>query len=124
DSTLSGIDDQGNITTPDDIAALMDQFRQLTQMGARDAARAVMAQIQQMLQSLRNAAAAGGDNPEMRAAEAMMRDLHELSEAQSQLLNDSFAHARQNATKPPRDIAAENAAAANAAAQQAKLRQR
>jgi uncharacterized protein (TIGR02302 family) len=124
DTDLGAIDPDGNITTPDDIAALMEQFRQLTQMGAHDAARQVMAQIQQMLQSLRNAAAAGSDNPDMRAAEQMMRDLHDLTEAQSQLLNDSFAHVRQNAAKPPRDTAAEKNAAAGAAAQQMKLRQR
>jgi len=44
----------------------MEQMRQLTQMGAKDAAKQMLSQIQSLLQSLRNAAAGNNDNPEMR----------------------------------------------------------
>jgi len=118
---FGGIDNQGNIISPQDIAGLMDQMRQLAQMGARDAAKQLLSQIQNMLQTLRNAAAGGSDNPQMRAAEDLMRDMRQLTEAQSQLLNDSFNQARQNAIRGRHENEAGGTGAKSAAAQD-KLR--
>ncbi|TAL03412.1 MAG: DUF4175 family protein [Rhodospirillaceae bacterium] len=118
---LGGIDNQGNVVSPEDIAALMEQLRQLTQMGARDVAKQMLGQIQSMLQTLRNAASGNGSNPEMQAAEQLMRDMRELTEAQSQLLNDSFTHVRQEALRERRD---NGTASAKAAGAQEKLRAR
>jgi uncharacterized protein (TIGR02302 family) len=97
---LGGIDKQGNVVSAEDIAAMMEQIRQLSAMGAQDAAKQMMAELQNMLQTLRNAAAGNmGENPDMKAAEDLMQDMRQLTEEQSQLLNESFEQVRQEALR-------------------------
>jgi uncharacterized protein (TIGR02302 family) len=117
---LGGLDASGEIVSPDDISQMMEQMRELSRMGARDAAQQMLSRIQNMLQSLRNAGAGEGENPDMRAAEEMMRDLGDLTDAQSQLLDESFAHVRDHALHTDRP----QASGAAAAQRQEKLRQR
>jgi hypothetical protein len=117
---LGGLDANGNIISPNDIAAMMEQMRQLNRMGARDAAGELLSQIQNMLQSLRNAGAGENDNPDMRAAEQMMHDLRDLTDDQAQLLDESFAHVREHALNSKKP----EASGGTAAQRQEKLRQR
>jgi uncharacterized protein (TIGR02302 family) len=121
DMEMGSIDSEGNVVSPDDIAGMMEQMRQLAQIGSRDAAREMMAQIQNMLQALRNAASADGNSPEVKAAEDLMREMRALSETQSQLLNDSFNQVRREALHGKNENAAQGNKAA--ARQQALRRQ-
>jgi uncharacterized protein (TIGR02302 family) len=82
---------------PEDIAEAMERLREMSQMGAIDAARDMMAQLQEMLQSLRSAATAPQDNAEVQEAQEIMRQLRDVTEKQSELLEQSFEKARQAA---------------------------
>jgi hypothetical protein len=120
---LGGIDKQGNVVSPEDIAGMMEQLRQLSRMGAEDAAKQMLANLQNMLQTMRNAAAANpGQNPDMKAAEQMMQQMQDLTERQSQLLNDSFEHLRQQALQGQNEGNDQNTGNKEAEKQQ-KLRQ-
>ena len=100
---MAGMDKQGKMVSPNDIAQAMEQLRKLSQMGAQDAAKQMLSQLQNMLQTLRNAAAGDmGDNAEMKQAEQLMQQMREMTEKQSQLLNESFDQVRQNAIQAAR----------------------
>ncbi len=124
---LAGMDKQGKIVSPDDIAQAMEQLRKMSQMGAQDAAKQMLSQLQEMLQTLRNAAAGDmGDNADMKQAEQLMQQMREMTEQQSQLLNESFEQVRQNAIQAARQNGEQKGdqnASQKAADKQQKLRQ-
>jgi uncharacterized protein (TIGR02302 family) len=119
---MSGIDAQGNLVAPEDVAAMMEQLRQLSRMGAQDAARQMLANLQNMLQSMRDVGNGNADNADMKAAQQMMQDMHGLTERQSQLLNESFDHLRQEALQGKQE-GGNQKAGGTAAQKQQKLRQ-
>ncbi|MBL8629404.1 MAG: DUF4175 family protein, partial [Rhodospirillaceae bacterium] len=49
---------------PDDLMRMMQQMRQMNQMGAKDAAREMMADLQNMLQALKSMSSGKNDNPD------------------------------------------------------------
>lgn len=81
---------------PEDLARLMEEMRKMNQMGAQDSARQMMAELQNMLQALRSASAGQRDNPDVKAAQEIMRDLKALTAEQSKLLDDTFKQARES----------------------------
>jgi len=83
---------------PEDLAKMMDELRQMTQMGAKDAAQDMMAELQNMLQALRSAATNQGDNADVKTAQEIMRDLKSLTAEQSKLLDETFKQAREAQT--------------------------
>ena len=86
---------QGTIS-PEDIAATMERLRQMSQMGATEAARKMMSELQDMLQALRQAASSDpGENQDMKNAQEIMKDLQDVTEAQSKMLEESFKKERQ-----------------------------
>lgn len=87
----------GNARTvgPDDIARMMQELRQMTQMGAQDAARNKLAELQNMLQALRAAAGGVNESPEVRQAQEIMRDLKALTAEQAKLLDETFKQLRE-----------------------------
>ncbi|NKB46094.1 MAG: TIGR02302 family protein [Alphaproteobacteria bacterium] len=91
----------------EDLAQMMEQLRQLSEMGAEDAAKAMLSDLKNMLEQLRNTALSPMDNPDVEAARQMMEDLKNITEEQSNMLNKSFEQSRQRAlerTPPnPRD---------------------
>ncbi len=80
-----------------DLAQMMEQLSQLSEMGAEDAAREMMSELSNMLEMLRNAALNPSSNPDMEAARQMMDDLRQITEEQSDMLNQTFEQARQQA---------------------------
>ena len=123
DSELANLNpEQGSQTIgPEDIANAMDRLRDMAQLGATDAAKQAMAELQEMLQSLRGAAMNQGDNPEVKAAQELMRDMRELTEKQSELLEESFQKAREAALEGRKQNRADGDP--NAGARQENLRQ-
>ena len=81
---------------PEELAKMMDELRQMTQMGAKDAAQQMMAQLQNMLQALRSAASGQRDNPDVKTAQDIMRDLKSLTAEQSKMLEDTFKQSRDS----------------------------
>jgi hypothetical protein len=70
----------------------------MMQMGAKDAAQEMMADLQNMLQALRSAASNQSDNADVKAAQEIMRDLKSLTAEQSKLLDETFKQARDAQT--------------------------
>lgn len=81
----------------EDLAQMMEQLRQLSEMGAEDAAKAMLSDLKNMLEQLRNTAISPTDSPEVEAARQMMEDLKQITQEQSDMLNQSFEQARQRA---------------------------
>ncbi|MBT4740824.1 MAG: TIGR02302 family protein [Rhodospirillaceae bacterium] len=81
----------------EDLAQMMEQLRQLSEMGADDAAKAMLSDLKNMLEQLRNTAVSPMDNPEVEAARQMMENLKNITKEQSDMLNESFEQARQRA---------------------------
>jgi len=81
----------------EDLAQMMEQLRQLSEMGAADAAKQMMSDLSGMLEMLRNATMNPMSHPDIEAAKQMMDELKEITEDQSDLLNQSFEKARQQA---------------------------
>lgn len=73
-----------------DLQDLLDTARELAEAGARDAARDLLAQLQQMLENLRAGMAAQGQSAEQQRAMEMMNQLDSLRQRQQQLLDNSF----------------------------------
>ncbi len=73
-----------------DLQKMLDQARQLSQAGAREAARQMLSQLNQMLNALRNGARLAQPNSAMNKARQMMKGLRDLSRRQQQLLDRTF----------------------------------
>jgi uncharacterized protein (TIGR02302 family) len=78
-----------------DLAQMMEQLSQLSEMGAEDAAREMLSELRNMLDMLRNASLNPQSNPDMEAARQMMDDLQRITQEQSDMLNETFERARQ-----------------------------
>ncbi|MEX2008568.1 MAG: DUF4175 family protein, partial [Dongiaceae bacterium] len=78
----------------EDLQRLLDQARELARTGAREAARNLLAQLQEMLENLQ---AGRPGQPQEGTAEAMrlMRDLDALTQRQQDLLDRSFRQSQQ-----------------------------
>lgn len=75
---------------------LIDQARALTKSGARDAARELLAQLQEMLENLRASPFAEMMDQQSRDAWDMMNDLDEMRERQQDLLDRSHRQSQQD----------------------------
>ncbi len=76
-----------------DLQRLLDRARELAEVGARDAARELLARLQEMLENLQTALQSGerGDAEAMQ----MLRDLDALTGRQQELLERSFRQSQQ-----------------------------
>ena len=81
----------------EDLAQMMEQLRQLSQMGAEDAAKEMLSNLRSMLEQLRNTALNPMGNPAIEAARKMMEELKQITQEQSDMLSKSFEQARQKA---------------------------
>lgn len=80
----------------EDLAQMMEQLRQFSEMGADSAAKKMMSNLRNMLEMLRNTALDSMDHPDVEAARKMMEELKEITQEQSDLLNKTFEQARQH----------------------------
>ncbi len=87
----------------EDLAQMMEQLRQLSEMGADNAAKEMMANLRNMLEMLRNAALNLMSRPDIEAARKMMDELKEITKEQSDMLNKTFEQARQLAQERNQD---------------------
>jgi uncharacterized protein (TIGR02302 family) len=90
------LDPNAQVLTSDDLRKMMDKARELARNGARDAARDMLAQMQQMLESLKRGQVARQNGQQGRSQ--MQRDMSELGEIlrrQQELMDQSFRDSRQ-----------------------------
>jgi uncharacterized protein (TIGR02302 family) len=78
-----------------DLQRMLDQAREMARTGARDSARDMLAQLQEMLENLR--AAQGNQNQQQggEQAQQMMRDLQDLMQRQQGLTDRTFRRTQQ-----------------------------
>lgn len=87
-----------NAITRDQLQEMLDRMQELSETGARDAAREMLAQMQEMLENLQNGQMAQSprqDQANERFME-MMEQLQSLTEAQRELLDQTFRNSQQN----------------------------
>jgi uncharacterized protein (TIGR02302 family) len=78
----------------EDLQRMLDQARELLRGGARDAAKDMLAQLQQMLENLK-AAPFGQAQGQMAEAQKMMGDLGKLTQRQQELMDRTFQQGQQ-----------------------------
>ena len=82
-----------------DLQRVLQQIRDLMRSGARDAARQMLAALQNMLENLR-AGRAPQMSPQAQAGSEALRQLRELIERQKGLMNRSFRQSRPQSGRP------------------------
>lgn len=93
------IDPQAVMMDRLDLQRMLDRARELAQSGARDAARQLLSQLQELLENLRSGALAQM-NERGRAAMQSMQDLQELITRQQELLDQTFRRSQQGMSGP------------------------
>ncbi|HEY3909614.1 MAG TPA: TIGR02302 family protein [Stellaceae bacterium] len=78
-----------------DLEQMLDQARELAMSGARDQARQLLAQLQNMLENMRMAGPGQMQPQESREAQQMMRGMQQMMQRQQQLLDRSFRAEQQ-----------------------------
>lgn len=79
----------------DDLQRMLDRAREMLRGGARDAARQMLSQLQEMLENLRANPFAEQTDPAARQAQKLMRDLGDLAQRQQRLLDKTFRQSQQ-----------------------------
>jgi uncharacterized protein (TIGR02302 family) len=100
DAKRKGLDtmpmmDSAQTVTPDELAGMLDQMREMAQLGSRDAAQQLLSQLRNVMDSLRAGMQGGGMTPQMRQAQQGLKDLSKLTQEQRQLLDQSVGQSRQ-----------------------------
>lgn len=92
-----------------DLQRVMDQIRDLMRSGARDAARQMLAALQNLLENLR-AGRAPQMSPQAQAGNEALRQLRELIERQQGLMNRSFRQSQPRSGRPDSGASRQGAA--------------
>ncbi|MFQ5784577.1 MAG: TIGR02302 family protein [Alphaproteobacteria bacterium] len=79
-----------------DLTDIIERARELYRTGARDAARELLSQLQEMIENLRAGRFAGADRQGMSEGEAAMQDLEGLLKDQQGLLDRTFRWSQGN----------------------------
>ncbi len=79
----------------DDLQRMIEQARELARTGARDQAREMLSQLQQMLENLQAMPMQQQMNEAARQAQQMMQGLQEMMRQQQELLDRSFQRSQQ-----------------------------
>jgi uncharacterized protein (TIGR02302 family) len=79
----------------EDLRELIEKARELAKSGARDAARDLLARLQEMLENLKAQPFANAMNEDLQDAHKMMRDLENMMQRQQELLDRSFERSRR-----------------------------
>lgn len=92
---LEGVDPNAMMLESQDLLDLLEQARELSRSGAREAARDLLAQLQEMLENLRAGVMAGMPRDGDQRYGRNLRELGELMRRQQQLLDKTFRQSRQ-----------------------------
>ncbi len=112
DAPLEGAPDgaQENMISGQNLEKMLDQIRELSRTGARDAAQQMLSQMQKMLENLRNPRMTQQQREQ--AAEMMkrMNELENLRQRQQKVMDQTFQQNQQTAERPERSAPAKCAA--------------
>ena len=90
------IPENAQIMRSQDLQEMVERMREMTETGARDAAKQMLSQLQNMLENLRNAQPmTGQQSQQARQAQEMMENMRALAERQRELLDQSFRMQQQ-----------------------------
>lgn len=93
----SGFDTADSVAE-EDITAMMEQVREMSDLGAEEAAQQALAQLEDLLKELRNQPAPGeGSSPELQEAREVMEEMRKLAAEQSSQLDQNFNKTRERA---------------------------
>ncbi|MGE3624148.1 MAG: DUF4175 domain-containing protein [Bdellovibrionales bacterium] len=87
--------DRTNTLTPQDLERMLEQMRDMSASGARDAARGELARLQQLLENLRTGRPQLTDTQKQNLKR--LAELRELAKKQQQLLDETFRQAHDKA---------------------------
>ena len=90
--------DPSRMLSPQDIDRMLNQAEQMARSGAKDAARQALAQLQDMLESLKAGRTGQGKGG---AGEQAMRKMQDLARQQQQLLDKSYRQNQRGASGQP-----------------------
>ncbi len=98
------LDPDAEFIDSSDLQRMIDEIREMAQAGALDAARQRLAELKQMLESLRAGMQPGGPQQQQQRqnaeAQKMMEALRQLAQRQQELLEQSFREGRQGQQQP------------------------
>ncbi len=112
------MDPNAQTISPEELAGMLEQMREMAKLGSRDAAQQMLSELRNMMDSLRTGMQGGGMSPQMRQAQQAIQDLSAMAREQRQLMDQSFRQAQQ----PPKS--GDRAANQQGATQQDELRRR
>ncbi|WP_373083877.1 TIGR02302 family protein [Sneathiella sp.] len=99
---------QGNVNPDDqmisqqDLQSLLDRVDQLARNGARDAARQLLSELQDIMENLKNAQG-GQPTANQQAAQKMLNDLGKLMQQQQQLMDETLRKSQSSPGQQPQD---------------------
>jgi uncharacterized protein (TIGR02302 family) len=79
----------------EDLQKMLERARDMAKAGNRDAARELLAQMQQMLESLQTQQMAGQMSEDMEKAMQMLEDMDQLMDKQQELMDQTFRDSQQ-----------------------------
>ncbi|HLZ64614.1 MAG TPA: TIGR02302 family protein [Aliidongia sp.] len=88
--------DPSHVLTPQDIDRMLKQAEQMARSGAKDAARQALAQLQDMLESLKAGRVSRGQSGS--AGDQAMRQMQDMARQQQQLLDRSYRQNQRDAS--------------------------
>ncbi|MBO6559800.1 MAG: TIGR02302 family protein [Nisaea sp.] len=98
--------DPNQMLRREDLMKMLDQMRDMAKTGARDAARQMLSQLQQMMENLRMGMQQQQQmSPQQQALQEMMRQLNELSQQQRDLMDRTFQEGQRQRGQRPGDQA-------------------
>ena len=96
---MQPVDPDQRMVRPEELKNLLDQAREMARSGAREAAKDLLAQLQEMLENLQAGMMAQQPEGADQAME-MLNELNELMRMQQQLLDRSFRRAQEGEQQP------------------------
>lgn len=100
--TAAPFDAKAQMLHSDDLKNMIDTARQLLRSGGRESAMQMLAELQRMLDDIRSGLRSDDGRAERAEAQKMMQALHELSDRQQRLLDDSFRRLREQRAQQER----------------------
>lgn len=92
---LPQVDPNARMFSQMDLDEMLDRMQELAQMGAREAARQMLSQLQEMLENLQSGQMMGMAPPQNSQAAEMMREMEDLIRRQQSLLDRTYRSARR-----------------------------
>ena len=78
-----------------DLQRMLDRARELSRLGARDAARELLSQLREMLENLRAGTRSARMSPQMREGQRALKELGDLMKRQQKLLDETFRRSQE-----------------------------